>query len=240
MMDMNVAAVMSTSSLMRDGVLNSFRHAGVNAAEGFRKVGDLLEALDAHRMDLVLVDLEHLPDDPRVVLQAVRRHPSQPRVIVVGTPIQLAAADSYCDAELETQGADVETLSQCVIELTRREGAPQRFRHRTRDEHVPAKEDPREWSRVTTRQREVLGWLSQGADNDRISKILHISVRTVKAHVSSLMRRFEVENRTELALLASEVGIRPPPWDPMAVAAQTLLSAPPASMMGAELVSPLA
>lgn len=64
---------------------------------------------------------------------------------------------------------------------------------------------------LTGREREILAYLAQGADNVKIANCLRISERTVKAHVSSLYRKLEVENRIELTLTARRLGVRAPP-----------------------------
>lgn len=63
---------------------------------------------------------------------------------------------------------------------------------------------------LSAREREVLTYLAAGADNLKIASLLRISERTVKAHVSSLYRKLGQENRTQLALHARQLGIRPP------------------------------
>ena len=63
---------------------------------------------------------------------------------------------------------------------------------------------------LTAREREVLGYIAGGADNLKIATYLKISERTVKAHVSSLYRKLGPENRAQLALLARQLGVRPP------------------------------
>jgi two-component system, NarL family, nitrate/nitrite response regulator NarL len=63
---------------------------------------------------------------------------------------------------------------------------------------------------VTHREREVLAYLSTGADNVQIAKSLQITERTVKAHVSNLYRKLRVKNRVELALLARQQGLKVP------------------------------
>jgi two-component system, NarL family, nitrate/nitrite response regulator NarL len=63
---------------------------------------------------------------------------------------------------------------------------------------------------VTDREREVLAYLSTGADNVQISQSLGITERTVKAHVSNLYRKLRMKNRVELALLARQQGLKVP------------------------------
>jgi DNA-binding NarL/FixJ family response regulator len=48
------------------------------------------------------------------------------------------------------------------------------------------------------RQREVLGLILQGWQNKQIADRLGICTRTVKFHVSELLRRFRVDSRWEL------------------------------------------
>lgn len=60
-------------------------------------------------------------------------------------------------------------------------------------------------TRLTNRQREVLGELRRGLSNQNIADHLQISVNTVKIHVSSILRTLGVENRTHAALLTHSI-----------------------------------
>lgn len=53
------------------------------------------------------------------------------------------------------------------------------------------------------REREILKLLATGASNAAMARSLYLSEATVKQYVSRLMRRFERDNRTQLALLAA-------------------------------------
>ncbi|MBM7791368.1 ATP-binding protein [Tenggerimyces flavus] len=56
---------------------------------------------------------------------------------------------------------------------------------------------------VSEREAEVLAALGAGLSNAQIAGRLHISVRTVEGHVSSLLRKYGVADRRELGALAS-------------------------------------
>jgi two-component system, NarL family, nitrate/nitrite response regulator NarL len=71
-------------------------------------------------------------------------------------------------------------------------------------------------ARLSLRERQVLSLIGAGADNLKIAAQLDISERTVKAHVTGLYRKTQVENRTQLAILAREAGLRP--WQDVPVA----------------------
>lgn len=57
------------------------------------------------------------------------------------------------------------------------------------------------------RKLEILGLISQGHSNKAIAQILNISESTVKTHVTSLFRTFEVNNRTACVMKGQELGL---------------------------------
>ncbi len=54
--------------------------------------------------------------------------------------------------------------------------------------------------RLTPKEREVMGWLSQGQSNREIANTMGIDEATVKAHLGRMLRKAEVSNRVELTL----------------------------------------
>jgi DNA-binding NarL/FixJ family response regulator len=58
---------------------------------------------------------------------------------------------------------------------------------------------------LTPRELEVLAILTTGKTNREIATTLGLSVGTVKAHLSSIFAKLGVSNRTEAALVGSEV-----------------------------------
>jgi predicted ATPase/DNA-binding CsgD family transcriptional regulator len=62
---------------------------------------------------------------------------------------------------------------------------------------------------VSEREAEVLEAVGRHLSNAQIANRLHISVRTVESHVSSLLRKFNVPDRRALADLAPAVTARP-------------------------------
>ena len=58
---------------------------------------------------------------------------------------------------------------------------------------------------ITPREKEVLALIAEGASNREISQILHIAEKTVKNHVSSMLRRVGCRDRTQLAIWANTV-----------------------------------
>jgi DNA-binding NarL/FixJ family response regulator len=60
---------------------------------------------------------------------------------------------------------------------------------------------------LTQREKEVLFWLSQGFNNLEISAKMVLSEKTVKNHVSHLLRKLNLNDRTQAAVLAWRMGL---------------------------------
>ncbi|MGB2838264.1 MAG: response regulator transcription factor [Actinomycetes bacterium] len=59
---------------------------------------------------------------------------------------------------------------------------------------------------LTEREEDVLITVAQGRTNSEIAQDLHISLSTVKTHLTALMNKLGVRNRVELAMWAYETG----------------------------------
>ena len=60
-------------------------------------------------------------------------------------------------------------------------------------------------SRLTPRELEVAQMVHTGGNNKMIARELEISERTVKAHLSAIFRKLNIENRLHLALFFNQV-----------------------------------
>jgi DNA-binding NarL/FixJ family response regulator len=67
----------------------------------------------------------------------------------------------------------------------------------------PATVDP-ELDQLTAREREVLQHIARGYLYKEIAARLHISAKTVEAHVSAVLRKLQLSNRHELSRWAVE------------------------------------
>jgi DNA-binding NarL/FixJ family response regulator len=56
--------------------------------------------------------------------------------------------------------------------------------------------------RLTARERDVLDLMARGLNNQQIAAELHISLSTVQFHVSNILDKLDVHNRTEAATFA--------------------------------------
>ena len=56
---------------------------------------------------------------------------------------------------------------------------------------------------LTPRERDVLGLLARGDTNREIADALTLSEKTVKRHVTGILTKLQVRNRTEAAIRAA-------------------------------------
>lgn len=64
---------------------------------------------------------------------------------------------------------------------------------------------PPGWDELTARERDIVQLVAQGASNREIAQALFISEKTVRNHLTTILGRLNVRDRTQLAILAIRV-----------------------------------
>jgi DNA-binding NarL/FixJ family response regulator len=78
--------------------------------------------------------------------------------------------------------------------------------HFTGRARAPAKAD-RRLEELTEREQEVLSLVAQGLSNAELAETLHVSLPTAKTHVSRILTKLGARDRTQLVILAYELGL---------------------------------
>jgi DNA-binding NarL/FixJ family response regulator len=65
---------------------------------------------------------------------------------------------------------------------------------------------------LTSREREVVGLVGEGLNNDEIGARLFMSPATAKTHVSRAMMKLRARDRAQLVVIAYETGLVRPGW----------------------------
>src|SRR5580692_7762441 len=203
-------------ALVRAGLSMMLNGAGDLVIVGEAGDGDQVPAAVAkHRPDVVLMDLRMPRVDGITATRRLRRAPQPPEVIVLTT----FDADENVLGALRA-GASGFLLKDSppaeIAEAIRRVAAgdpmlsPAVTRRLMR--RAVAGEDARQRALrqlegLSPREREVVGAIAEGLTNAEIAAALLMSVPTVKAHVTHILTKAGLANRTQIALLAHDAGL---------------------------------
>ena len=174
-------------------------------------------AVDACRPDVVLMDIRMPGLDGLAATERLRARPDPPEVIVLttfhGDEYVLRALRAGASGFLlkDTRPVDIlhaitrvaagdpilsPAVTRQLIAHVSDTGGNARRRHATT-----------QLGRLSEREREVAVAVGQGQSNAEIGRALFMSVATVKAHVSSILTKLDLNNRTQIALLAHDAGL---------------------------------
>jgi DNA-binding NarL/FixJ family response regulator len=78
--------------------------------------------------------------------------------------------------------------------------------HFTGRARAPSKAD-RRLEELTEREQEVLSLVAHGLSNAELAETLHVSLPTAKTHVSRILTKLGARDRTQLVILAYELGL---------------------------------
>ena len=195
----------------------------LKAAPGLTLVGEaadgteVVSAVDAHTPDVVLMDIRMPKLDGLAATELLRARPDPPEIIVLTTfhadEYVLRALRAGASGFLLKHARPTEILhaissvaagdpilspavTRQLIAHIGSTGAVARQRHARTT-----------LARLSDREREVAVAVGQGRSNAQIAAELYMSLATVKAHVSSILAKLDLNNRTQIALLAHDAGL---------------------------------
>ncbi|MFF5095601.1 MULTISPECIES: response regulator transcription factor [Actinosynnema] len=206
--------VVDDEALVRSGFELILRAAGdidvVATASGGRAVREV----EAHRPDVVLLDIR-MPDvDGLAVLRRVVAMPQAPVVAMLTT----FDSDEYIAEALRCGAAgfilkDTEPVQLAQLVRALAGGGVVLSPKVTRsvvDGYLGRAGSPADVALVATltaREREVLVLVSEGLSNIEVGARMHLSVGTIKDHVSAILTKLDVGSRVQAALLAQRAGL---------------------------------
>ena len=174
-------------------------------------------AVAAHRPDVVLMDIRMPRVDGLAATEALRRRPGPPEVVVLTT----FDADESVLRALQAGASGFllkDTPPTQILDAVRRVArgepilSPSVIRRLIAHVATPGVDGGRQRARaaleqLSDREREVALLLGHGRSNAEIGAELYMSVATVKAHVSRLLVKLDLDNRVQVALLVHDAGL---------------------------------
>jgi DNA-binding NarL/FixJ family response regulator len=203
-------------ALVRAGLSMMLHGAGGLVVVGEAGDGDQVpSAVARHQPDVVLMDLRMPKVDGVTATRRLRGAPSPPEVIVLTTfdadenvlgALRAGASGFLLKDSPPTEIAEAirrvaagdPILSPAVTRRLMRRAV---VRENTRDRAAS------QLSALSPRELDVVKAIAAGQSNAEIAAALLMSVPTVKAHVTHILTKAALANRTQIALLAHDAGL---------------------------------
>jgi DNA-binding NarL/FixJ family response regulator len=178
---------------------------------------ELLAAVDRHRPDVVLMDVRMERVDGVTATRLLQSQPDPPAVIVLTTfdtgdlVIRALEAGALGFLLKDTSPDDLvraihvvaagesmlsPSVARQLVGLVAGDGRAGERRERARSL----------LERLTPRERDVASAVARGDTNADIAQALHLSVGTVKGHVTQLLEKLEATNRVQIAVVVHDAG----------------------------------
>ena len=190
--------------------------AGIEVVGEATDGAEVLAAIDRHRPDVLLLDLRMPKVDGIAALGLLRGQPKPPAVLVLTTfdtddtllqALRNGAAgflvkdtppaDIVRAIELVAAGESVlsPTVTRKLIDRLAADDDGAGARHQRAREQL---------CELTDRDREIALAVAEGKANAAIAAELHLSVATIKSHVSAVLSKLGLDNRVQIALLVQD------------------------------------
>jgi DNA-binding NarL/FixJ family response regulator len=213
--------IVDDDALVRAGL--SMMLAGADDVSVVAEVADGTEvvgAVNEHRPDVVLMDIRMPRMDGLTATERLRARPDPPEIIILTTfdtddhvvralragaggfllkhtpPAEIVRAIRLVAAGEPMLSPSV--LRQVMSRVARTGSDPRRARAR------------QALDRLSDSERAVARLIGQGRTNNEISRELLVSTATVKAYVSRLLTKLELNNRVQVALLVHDADLSDP------------------------------
>jgi DNA-binding NarL/FixJ family response regulator len=208
--------VVDDDALVRAGL--TMMLGGTDAVQVVGEAGDggeVLGAIDRHHPDVVLLDLRMPRVDGLEAMALVQSQPSPPAILVLTTfdtddhllralrsgaagflvkdtpPAEIVRA-----IELVAAGESVlsPTVTRRLIDRLAGDG----------DADARGREARERLEGLSARDRDIARAIAEGKPNAAIAGELHLSLATVKSHVSAILSALSLENRVQIALMVQD------------------------------------
>jgi NarL family two-component system response regulator LiaR len=187
---------------------------------GLEVVGEAVDGTDAVRKarslrpDVIVLDLVMPRKDGIQAAAEITQEDPAARILVLTSFVEddkLVPAFKAGAAGYLLKDSAPQDLLQAIREVAQGASSlhPQIAHKLIRELRQPTNRPPADQS-LTDREREVVRLVAQGLCNDAIAEQLSVGERTVRSHISNILAKLHLANRTQLALYALRTGLARP------------------------------
>ncbi|WP_031470945.1 response regulator transcription factor [Sciscionella sediminilitoris] len=205
--------IVDDDALVRAGLVMMLDGAGGITVVGEAADGDeAITAVGEHAPDVVLMDLRMPRMNGVEATERLRSRDEPPEILVLTTfdtdDNVLAALRAGAGGFLVKDSSPTQIV-EAITQVATGEAALSPKITRQLMDRVVAKSGTQERARealraLSAREREVAFAIAEGGSNAEIAATLYMSVATVKAHITQILTKLKVDNRTQLALLVHD------------------------------------
>lgn len=194
--------------LVREGICKLLElYDGI---EVIAEAGDGLETVSKVRElnpDLVLLDLNMPRMDGITTIPKIKEINPYVKILILTIhdgeeyiyEVVKAGAEGFVQKDIKP-----EELKKSIDKVMRGERV---FPKRLEDQVSETAATSLDIEQLSAREQEVLELLAKGMSNRDISETLFISEKTVKNHVSNILKKLDVNDRTQAVLLSLKIGL---------------------------------
>lgn len=205
-------AIVDDHPLFREGVTRSLSEIG-----GFEMVGEGATAQDAERLattvrpDILLLDISMPGGGLTAVASILASHPAQKIVMLT---VSEANADVTKALNAGVNGYVLKGVgSRGLADILRNVAAGESYLSPTLSARLlsdlqsqqPTDGIAERLRQLTDRQTEILRLVAEGLSNKEVALRLELQEKTVKHHMTGVLSKLNVRNRTEAALMMREL-----------------------------------
>jgi DNA-binding NarL/FixJ family response regulator len=177
---------------------------------------EVLAAVDRHHPDVLLLDLRMPKLDGIGALTLLKQQPSPPAVVVLTTfdtddhLLQALRNGAAGFLVKDTPPADIVRAIELVaagesmLSPTVTRKLIDRLASGDDGDGARRRDARARLCELTERDREIALAVAEGKANAAIAAELHLSIATVKSHVSAILSKLDLDNRVQIALLVQD------------------------------------
>lgn len=197
--------------MVRSGMSTLLKGSGISVIDEAADGDEAVEKTLKHKPDVLLLDIRMPNRDGFSALEKIRKKIPDQKVVMLSafdnnTYIARSVALGADDYLLKDSPRD-EIVAAIQRVFRDEELSDSSILRRVKRVMNRSKEDHDEGIPLTNRELQVLRHVSLGLSNREIGSSLGISIETVKEHVQNILRKLDVNDRTQAAVWAVKKGV---------------------------------